>query len=69
MSLADTLKVLLKIMSLTKTIISIVTSQGKDDITEISIAILSRNDCSNVFHCWQVVSASIVSLIKLALTV
>ena len=51
MRLADTLKVLLKSNLLTKTVIA---SQGENDVTEVSVAILNRDDCSNFFHCWQI---------------
>ena len=57
MRLADTLKVLLKSNLLTKTVIA---SQGENDVTEVSVAILNRDDCSNFFHCWQVMSTFIV---------
>ncbi|PHZ12293.1 uncharacterized protein RHIMIDRAFT_284534 [Rhizopus microsporus ATCC 52813] len=51
MNLADRLKMLPKVMSLIKAIISIVASQDKGYITETSIAIYDRNDCNNFFHC------------------
>ena len=58
MRLADTLKVLLKIISLTETIISTAASQSKNDITEVSVNILNRNNCSNFLHRCQVVNTS-----------
>lgn len=55
------LKVLYKITYLTKTIISIAASRGKNDVTEASTAILNRNNRDRFFHCWQSMSASIAS--------
>lgn len=55
------LKVLHKITCLTKTIISLVVSQRKNDVTEASIAILNKNNRGRFFHCWQSMSASIAS--------
>jgi hypothetical protein len=57
MSLADKLKALLKITSLTKTITSISTSEGKNDATEASFITLNWDNS----HSWQVASASIAS--------
>ena len=58
MRLADTLKVLLKSNVLTKTVIA---SQGKNDVTEASVTILNRDDCSNFFHCWQILKTPVTS--------
>ena len=58
MRLADTLEVLLKSNIVTKTVIA---SQGENDVTEVSVAILNRDDCSNFFHCWQILNTSVTS--------
>lgn len=61
MCLAEMLKVLLKIMLLTETIISTAASQSKNYVTEVFVNILNRNNCGNFFHRWQVVSTFVVS--------
>ena len=58
MCLADALKVLLKNIPLMETIISTAASQSKNDITEVSVNILNRNNCSNFLHRCQVVNTS-----------
>ena len=52
MCLADALKVLLKIMLSTETIISTTASQGKNDVAEASVIILDLDNSDNFLHCW-----------------
>ena len=47
MCLADALKVLLKIMLSTETIISTTASQGKNDVAEASVIILDLDNSDN----------------------
>ena len=63
MGLTNALKILYKLISLTQTITSasFTASQEKTYVTEASVDVFNRNNCDNLFHCWQVVSASVTS--------